>query len=281
MVFQSYALWPHMTVFDNVAFPLRMQRRNWRTQSAIRQRVLEVLELVNLAHLVDRPAPALSGGQQQRVALARALVANPKVLLLDEPLSNLDAQLRGQMRLELRRLTRELHMTSLYVTHDQIEAVTMSDRVGVMHDGDLVQEGGTVEIYRRPSTAFVAKFLGTANLIRGTLVGSEPDCPDEVVVDSAVGRLRCAATDLPPGAVVDVVIRPENLRLGREDEVGDFNYVTAVVMDTMFVGSYVHCELDADGIRLTAHEQSHEDVSAAQSRVFRFRPQWASVVPTA
>jgi iron(III) transport system ATP-binding protein len=257
---------------------LKMQRHHGWNKGTIQDRVMEILELVNLGRVADRPAPALSGGQQQRVALARALVANPKVLLLDEPLSNLDAQLRGQMRMELRRLTRELQITALYVTHDQVEAVTMSDRVGVMHNGRLVQEGGTVEIYRRPATAFVAKFLGTANLIRGTVVGPRDDST-ELVVESTIGRIRCAYAPFEPGTVVDVVVRPENLRLGLEDRDDTYNYIAATVIDTMFVGSYTHCELQVSGIQLTAHVQSHEEFVAGQERVFRFRPSWASTVP--
>jgi len=159
IVFQSYAIWPHMNVFDNVAYPLRYGSEKHMAKQEIRGKVLDSLALVRLGGLEDRPAPQLSGGQQQRVALARALVKNPKLLLLDEPLSNLDAKLREEMRFEVRDLLRELHLTAVYVTHDQLEALVMSDRIAVMQDGRLVQVGTSLDIYQRPRTAFVAGFM--------------------------------------------------------------------------------------------------------------------------
>src|SRR5690349_6101887 len=160
MVFQSYAEWPHLTVFDNVAFPL--VERNVK-RSEIQQPVAATLEQVGLGHLADRPAPALSGGQQQRVALARALVANPEVLLLDEPLSNLDARLREQMRAEIHGMQRRLGITTIFVTHDQMEAMTLSDRVAVMRDGRIEQIGTPREVYERPASKYVMDFIGNVN----------------------------------------------------------------------------------------------------------------------
>src|SRR5262245_49552347 len=160
MVFQSYAIWPHMTVFENVAFPLQELRR---PRAEIRERVMAILTTVGLGRLHDRPAPMLSGGQQQRVALARALVSNPQVLLLDEPLSNLDARLREEMRFELRDMQARLGITSIFVTHDQAEAMTLSDRIIVMNAGRIEQEGRPEEVYQRPTTRFVMDFLGRAN----------------------------------------------------------------------------------------------------------------------
>ena len=160
MVFQSYAVWPHMTVFENVAFPL-VERKVERSE--IRKRVAATLEQVGLAQLADRPAPALSGGQQQRVALARALVANPEVLLLDEPLSNLDARLREQMRAEIHGMQRRLGITTIFVTHDQLEAMTLSDRVAVMRDGRIEQIGTPREVYERPASKYVMDFIGNVN----------------------------------------------------------------------------------------------------------------------
>ena len=160
MVFQSYAVWPHMTVYENVAFPLEERRVPKRD---IRERVMATLELVGLGHLAARPAPALSGGQQQRVALARALVPNPEVLLLDEPLSNLDARLREQMRGEIRSMQVRLGITTIFVTHDQVEAMTLSDRVAVMNAGRIEQIGPPREVYERPATRYVMDFLGSVN----------------------------------------------------------------------------------------------------------------------
>src|SRR6266487_7045759 len=170
MVFQSYAIWPHLSVFDNVAFPLVSGRRRF-TRQAVQEKTRRALRLVQLDSLADRPAPFLSGGQQQRVALARALVAEPTVLLLDEPLSNLDAKLRTEMRFELKNLVKSLGVTTLYVTHDQMEALTMSDSVAVMHEGVFVEEASPKELYLRPRSAFTATFLGETNLIAGKVVG--------------------------------------------------------------------------------------------------------------
>src|SRR5262245_60365920 len=167
MVFQSYAVWPHMTVFENVAFPLQELRVPRRE---IRERVLAMLETVGLGGLADRHAPMLSGGQQQRVALARALVSNPEVLLLDEPLSNLDARLREEMRFELRDMQARLGITSIFVTHDQAEAMTLSDHIVVMNHGQIEQEGTPQEVYERPRTQFVMDFLGRANHLPARLV---------------------------------------------------------------------------------------------------------------
>jgi len=167
MVFQSYAIWPHMTVFDNVAYPLRVRRT---PRPDIRARVLEALRLVEMGDYADRPAPALSGGQQQRVAIARALVFEPALLLLDEPLSNLDARLRAQMGAEFRALQKRLQITSLYVTHDQEEAMALSDRIVVMQAGRVLQIGTPEEIYQRPLSQAVATFFGSPNLLPATVV---------------------------------------------------------------------------------------------------------------
>src|SRR6187551_2706485 len=173
MVFQSYAVWPHMTVFDNVAYGLRVRRA---PRDVIKRRTMRALELVGLAHLADRSATKLSGGQRQRVALARAIVYEPRVVLFDEPLSNLDAKLREQMRIELVRLQHEVGITSIYVTHDQAEALVMSDRVVVMNNGVIQQIGDPQSIYARPATSFVARFIGVANLLDGILLGRNADC---------------------------------------------------------------------------------------------------------
>ena len=204
MVFQSYAIWPHLNVFENVAFPLREMKRKF-SQQQIRDKVEHVLMLVQLNGLADRPAPFLSGGQQQRLALARAIVREPRVLLLDEPLSNLDAKLREETRFELRELVKRLGITTLYVTHDQLEALTMSDTVAIMNFGQIVQRGSPVEIYQAPQEEFVASFIGLTNFLEGRV---EKAAASEVgEVTTASGKLRCAIpSDISVGESVDCIV---------------------------------------------------------------------------
>src|SRR5215475_5446123 len=188
MVFQSYAIWPHMTVFENVAYALEGQRM----KRAERKRLaMAALETVKLADLADRPAPRLSGGQQQRVAIARAMAGRPQVLLFDEPLSNLDARLRMEMRSELRRIQKEIGLSSIYVTHDQAEALAVSDWIVVMKEGRIVERGRPLDIYRSPRHVFTAQFLGTTNLIAGTVES----------IDAATGRLKVTT---PLGPIVGI-----------------------------------------------------------------------------
>src|SRR5262245_25848461 len=213
MVFQSYAIWPHMTVFENVAYPLRVRRR---PAAEIRDLVMRTLRLVEMEGFAERPAPALSGGQQQRVAIARALVFEPKVLLLDEPLSNLDARLRLQMGDEFRAIQRRLGMTTLYVTHDQSEAMALSDRVVVMDRGRIQQVGAPEEIYRCPANRTVAAFFGTPNLLDAEVEACSRIDGRRVRLD-VVGqgwRGPCEAADeVRPGQTVTVMVRPEDARL--------------------------------------------------------------------
>jgi iron(III) transport system ATP-binding protein len=211
MVFQSYAIWPHMNVFDNAAFPLIVApRRVRRSRSEIRERVLRVLVVTRLEDLAERPATELSGGQQQRLALARALVMEPPLLLLDEPLSNLDAKLREEMRFELKRVQHELGVTTVYVTHDQVEALAMSSSIAVMRDGRIEQVGRPREIYERPATEFVADFMGAANLISGEVVALGTD--GRYTIATAAGPLRLlSAGTLAPGSPVTVALRPESV----------------------------------------------------------------------
>jgi ABC-type Fe3+/spermidine/putrescine transport system ATPase subunit len=238
MVFQSYALWPHMTVFENVAYPLKLRRVKG---AEVRKRVGEVLGLVGLAGFEDRPAPALSGGQQQRVALARALVFSPRVLLLDEPLSNLDAQLREGMRRELKALQRRLHITVLFVTHDQIEALSLSDRIGIMHAGQLEQVGTPEEVYYRPGTPFVRDFLGNTFILnarvveaRGTIVNvAISDVSDAAPVSIPVSAWHTAAHT---GQEVVLAIRPEKIRLWSLVPEGAINLIPAPLEAVNFLG---------------------------------------------
>jgi iron(III) transport system ATP-binding protein len=217
MVFQSYAIWPHMTVFDNVAYPLSVRHV---AKAEIRERVTGALRLVEMERFADRPAPALSGGQQQRVAIARALVFEPEVLLLDEPLSNLDARLRAQMGDEFRALQRRLRITTLYVTHDQEEAMALSDRVVVMQRGRILQVGAPETVYRRPASREVAAFFGTPNLIEATVTACRPADNGEylLTVDGAGGHGDCRAGQaFRQGDAVLVIVRPEDVALAPPD----------------------------------------------------------------
>jgi iron(III) transport system ATP-binding protein len=213
LVFQSYALWPHMNVRETVAFPLEARPRAARPPPReIRERVDRVLSTVQLDLLADRSPSQLSGGQQQRLALGRALVTEPPLLLMDEPLSNLDARMRDDMRLELKRLQRDLGVTVLHVTHDQAEALAMSNAVAVMRDGRIEQVGRPRDIYERPRSRFVADFVGASNLLRGVVQGSDAD--DATVVSTPIGPLACAGeAELPRGSDVLVSVRSEQATL--------------------------------------------------------------------
>jgi iron(III) transport system ATP-binding protein len=214
MVFQSYAIWPHMNVFENVAFPLSVLPRDKRPgRSEIRQRVEKVLDTVKLGELASRRATDLSGGQQQRLALARALVMEPPLLLLDEPLSNLDAKLREEMRFELKRIQRELDITAVYVTHDQVEALAMSSLIAVVNGGEIQQIGRPREIYEKPASRFVADFIGTSNFIPGRIESKEGD---RCVVATSEGVIKAVEVDLEVGTPVVVAVRPEHVRLERQ-----------------------------------------------------------------
>src|SRR5437588_2330074 len=218
MVFQSYAVWPHMTVRQNVVYPLKHRKL---TRENARRKVDEVLALVGLSEYADRPVVALSGGQMQRVALARSIVYRPHLLLLDEPLSNLDAKLRLRLRDDLRSILKQTGMTALYVTHDQAEAVVLGDRIGVMRDGKLLQMGTPDEIYNRPADLFVANFTGATNELAGTLVARHGKFG---VVDFGGGQRAQAALlhPLTSGEKVRIALRPENIAIGKEDGANSF-----------------------------------------------------------
>jgi iron(III) transport system ATP-binding protein len=257
MVFQSYAIWPHMTVFDNVAYPLKIRRRG---KAEIRDRVLEALALVEMEKFADRPAPALSGGQQQRVAIARALVFEPEVLLLDEPLSNLDARLRTQMGDEFRKLQKRLGITSLYVTHDQEEAMALSDRVVVMEAGKILQVGTPEEIYQRPTSRSVAAFFGSPNLLNAEVTACQPADNGFFQLDVSGGdwRGRCrAAARVLPGARVDVLVRPETIALGSQANGAETLRWSGRVKEMVFRGSHrsIAVETAAQVLRVEAPSQ--------------------------
>ena len=234
MVFQSYAVWPHLTVRENVAYPLRIRKRS---AAMIRTRVDEALAITGLAELADRNATRLSGGQQQRVALARAVVAEPEVLLLDEPLSNLDARLRDTTRRELARLQAQVGATFIYVTHDQMEALALGDYIGVMNEGRVVQIGTPKEVYERPKTLFVAQFIGGANFVEGRMRGGVGG--SETVVESPWGLFVVAGADRGvPNEPVTIVLRPERLRLldGRTSGTGIVNRIAGVIEQLFYLG---------------------------------------------
>jgi len=215
MVFQSYAIWPHMTVFDNVAYPLRVRRHDRRDT---RTRVMAALDLVGLADLAERRGPDLSGGQQQRVAIARALVFEPKMLLLDEPFSNLDAKLRENTRVQLKLLLRQLEMTTVFVTHDQDEALSISDRIAVLNRGRVDQVGTAQELYERPATAFVRDFLGRTILLDGCVGETVTGGMVAVRLTRSTGTLLASSSGhatAGPGTDVVLSVRPEDVRVGR------------------------------------------------------------------
>jgi iron(III) transport system ATP-binding protein len=233
MVFQSYAIWPHMTVYSNVAFPLEIKRL-----PNIRDRVMKALELVGLDHLAQQNASKLSGGQQQRVALARAIVPEPDVLLLDEPLSNLDAALRDQMRAELSKIQRTLGVTTIYVTHDQTEALSMSDRVALMSRGKFEEIASPEALYNHPKTIFAAQFIGGANIIDGV---AQPQS-DGSSIETEVGTLK---SRYPGNGLVKVFVRPERLVPG--EGLPGANAMTCLVTSRRFAGDTVELDLVPHG----------------------------------
>jgi iron(III) transport system ATP-binding protein len=274
MVFQNYAVWPHKTVFENVVFGLKL--RKVPTIEARRQ-VEETLALVNLTGLEQRYPNELSGGQQQRVALARSLVVEPEILLLDEPLSNLDAKLRERMRSELKQLQRRTGITFVYVTHDQAEALALSDMVAVMHGGRLQQYGTPYEVYARPANRIVADFMGLVNIVPGK-VSSAQDGAGEIETNAGM-RLRLA---LPAGTVagdaVDVVVRPENIRLSAMN--GNATAASATITERTFLGNiseYYAALPSGQVLRAQTHPQQQfavgdtvaVEIDAAQCSVFR------------
>ncbi len=251
MVFQSHAIWPHMTVFENVAFPLR-HRHPRLASMEIRKKVVAALALVQLAGLEARPAPFLSGGQQQRLALARALAAEPRVLLLDEPLSNLDAKLREEMRIEIRQVVERLGVTTLFVTHEQIEALTMSDVMAVMKDGRIVQEGAPEAVYRHPANSFVADFIGSSNLLNGTLGAvTRGTAGARALVATSIGAVECHPENaLREGETVTVAIRPEHVVLLGAGAAPGPNQFWGTVEAVTFIGNLYDCRIAIGAARL-------------------------------
>ncbi|WP_332685512.1 ABC transporter ATP-binding protein [Bosea sp. (in: a-proteobacteria)] len=276
MVFQSYAIWPHMSVFDNVAFPLVYGVKRAPSHE-VRPRVLKALEMVELGHLADRPAPLLSGGQQQRVALARALVHEPRLLLLDEPLSNLDAKLRDTMRSEIRNLVKSLGITTIFVTHDQVEAIGMSDQIVLMKAGKIVQQGAPRDIYLRPNSVFTADFMGRSNLLPGVLESGGTTARAQTAIGPISG---VAGPELAPGAQVMVVVRPQAIVIAPGSEtVQGPNRFKARVDAMSFLGDVVETEVETGGRKLTLMLDPYTSLSVGQELVLELPPERCVIVP--
>jgi iron(III) transport system ATP-binding protein len=271
MVFQSYAIWPHMSVLENIAYALegrgvpKVERR---------KRAMEALAVVRLADLADRPAPRLSGGQQQRVAIARALVGCPQALLFDEPLSNLDAKLRIEMRNELKRIQRESGLTAVYVTHDQAEALAISDEIIVMRAGRIVERGPPVDIYRRPRHVFTAQFLGSTNLIAGTV--AEVD-GGRLAAITALGRILGIdpTGTLQVGAKVMVSIRPEDL----STNAASANTFEGRMIFAGFAGAAVEAELQCGDVKIECLLDRNADLTPGRSMMLSARPEACVMLP--
>ena len=256
-VFQHYALFPHMTVWDNVAYGPRSLRHG---KAEVKRRVDELLDIVRLTDFAKRKPSQLSGGQQQRVALARALVNYPSALLLDEPLGALDLKLRHVMQFELKRIQREVGITFVYVTHDQEEALTMSDRIAVMNAGNVEQIGTPTEIYDRPSTVFVAGFIGQANMWHGLQRGSDGTWAELSVLGTTL-RARPGDTTIESGGQATLMVRPERVRVSMEAPTGAVAAVSATVTDLTFQGPVVRLQLAAaDGSPILAHIGPEQDL---------------------
>ena len=277
MVFQSYAVWPHMTVFDNVAYGLRVRRA---PASVVRERTMGALELVGLSHLAERYATKLSGGQRQRVALARAIVYEPKVVLFDEPLSNLDAKLREQMRIEMVRLQKNVGATSVYVTHDQSEALVMSDRVVVMNKGVIQQIGDPHTIYAQPANTFVANFIGVANLMEGILLGRSGEfCTIEIPLGEGFTPLRLTAAGgngAAQGQPLTLSVRPEDLsvHLRKPDPASNGNLFEGEVIDTIYLGNFLECRVRVGRYEVVTQVGHYEHVGPRQKVFLSFQPDY-------
>ena len=278
MVFQSYAIWPHMNVQKNVAFPLEVLPRSKRpSRSAIRERVERALSVVKLDHLSGRQATDLSGGQQQRLALARALVMEPPLLLLDEPLSNLDAKLRDDMRFELKRLQRELGITGVYVTHDQVEALAMSTTVAVMRDGKIEQVGRPRDVYEKPNSRFVADFIGTSNFIEG-VVESREGSSYRVRTDDGMLVVPSDAS-FAAGDRVVVAARPEHIEITPGVNGTGTNVWNGRIAVRSFLGEVVDHVVSTGSRELRARCNSKVSIPPETDVTVRFHEEAFSLIP--
>ncbi len=281
MVFQSYAIWPHMTVYQNAAFPLQVRRRK-PDRKKIAERVMRVLRAVALDDVAERAATKLSGGQQQRLALARALVMEPQLLLLDEPLSNLDAKLRERMRFELKRMQRELALTTVYVTHDQSEALALSHEIAVMSEGRIVQIGSPREVYERPCNRFVADFIGTTNFIDAQVIEEAGD--GRYRVGTPVGALNVRCLDrLRRNEAAIVSIRPEDVELSEQRPEGaDLDTVCVGVVDAKaFLGEHLDFHVKIGDVVLLARAHPSLRTPVGDDIFVRMRAEKCIALPAA
>jgi iron(III) transport system ATP-binding protein len=273
MVFQTYAIWPHMNVFNNVAYPLQVRKV---PKQEIREKVAKTLSFVQLAGFESRPATKLSGGQQQRVALARALVAEPKVILFDEPLSNLDAKLREETRKELKIFLSELQITAVYVTHDRLEALSLSDTISVMRSGQIIETGDPKKIYFDAESTFVTDFIGRSNLIPA-VVKSHND--NETIVESKIGTISCKKADFAPGSEVTRCLRPEFIRPRHDtQELETVNRVQGTVETLLFVGDAYEGEIKVGETMLIARIDPDTDFKTGDMVVFQVPPEQCLLV---
>jgi ABC-type Fe3+/spermidine/putrescine transport system ATPase subunit len=280
MVFQSYAIWPHMTVAENVAFPFTVSKQRRYSKAEIAEGVRRALAIVDLAGFGERPAPQLSGGQQQRVALARAVVHEPRLLLLDEPLSNLDAQLRDEMRSELKRLQSKIGITTVYVTHDQSEALALSDQIAVIDRGTIRQIGSPQDIYFRPANPFVARFVGATNLLTGRLLGS---ANGKASVEVLSGRqIQCVVPQgIDDPASVAVSIRPESIRLLARagGAAAGENCLMGRVSAVTFLGASRRVDVVSDGVNLQVTTPADMALPADGEVLLVFAPERTVALP--
>jgi iron(III) transport system ATP-binding protein len=278
MVFQSYAIWPHMTVFQNVAYPLA----SGMSRKELASRVEQILARLSLGGLADRLAPNLSGGQQQRVALARALVAQPEVLLLDEPLSNLDAKLREQMRFELKTLHESLNITTVYVTHDQEEALALSDQIGLMHEGALLEVGAPTELYLRPAHRITADFIGTSNFVPVQVKRSGNQAWDEMLVESPLGAFVARrSVEWREGLPASLFFRPEYVEFfGRNNPSNNgTNTGTGIVERVTFLGNSADVVIRCGEIALRVRAHPTRTPAAGKQVHFSVAPEFCIVFP--
>jgi iron(III) transport system ATP-binding protein len=274
MVFQTYAIWPHMNVFDNVAYPLHNRKV---AKEDVRARVAKVLKFVQLDGYENRPATKLSGGQQQRVALARALVAEPKVILFDEPLSNLDAKLREETRKELRHFLTELHITAIYVTHDRIEALALSDQVAVMRAGQIIEIGPPKQIYFNSGGRFVADFIGRANLIKGQIASSDGS---HAVIETPIGAIRgLNCQQLAPGTEAALCVRPEFISLADGPTGAKHNVFHGRVETLVFIGEAYEGDIRVGHQLFTTTVPPTANISEGEEIAISFNPDHCFLLP--